>query len=152
MGGEGHRDALLGVVPRASSLKQLQVNSRAWPLHFVDGCMLAGMTFRKEPFFAGADNVDQLYKIAKVLGTDLLHDYLDAYDLELELEVEQRLGTLPRKQWSAFKTKDNAERCSPEALELIDKMLRYDPAARILPREAMQHAYFEEVRKQESNK
>ena len=37
MGGEGHRDALLGVVPRASSLKQLQVNSRAWPLHFVDG-------------------------------------------------------------------------------------------------------------------
>ena len=27
--------------------------------------MLAGMIFRKEPFFAGADNVDQLYKIAK---------------------------------------------------------------------------------------
>ena len=27
--------------------------------------MLAGITFRKEPFFAGADNVDQLYKIAK---------------------------------------------------------------------------------------
>ena len=32
----------------------------------------------------------------KVLGTDLLHDYLDAYDLELELEVEQRLGFLGR--------------------------------------------------------
>lgn len=30
------------------------------------GCMLAGLTFRKEPFFAGADNVDQLYKIARV--------------------------------------------------------------------------------------
>lgn len=28
--------------------------------------MLAGLTFRKEPFFAGADNVDQLYKIARV--------------------------------------------------------------------------------------
>lgn len=52
------------------------------------GCMLAGLTFRKEPFFAGADNVDQLYKIARVLGTDLLEEYLDAYDLELELEVE----------------------------------------------------------------
>ncbi|OLP91433.1 Casein kinase II subunit alpha-2 [Symbiodinium microadriaticum] len=116
------------------------------------GCMLAGMIFRKEPFFAGADNVDQLYKIAKVLGTDLLNDYLDAYDLELELEVEQRLGTLPRKQWSAFKNKDNAERCSPEALELIDKMLRYDPAARVLPKEAMQDQYFEEVRKQDSGK
>lgn len=30
----------------------------------------------------------------QVLGTDLLEEYLDAYDLELELEVEQRLGWL----------------------------------------------------------
>ena len=29
-----------------------------------------------------------------MLGTDLLNNYLDAYDLELELEVEQRLGPL----------------------------------------------------------
>ena len=32
------------------------------------GCMLAGMIFRKEPFFHGHDNYDQLVKIAKVLG------------------------------------------------------------------------------------
>eukprot|EP00913_Durusdinium_trenchii_P024144 g22671.t1 len=112
------------------------------------GCMLAGLTFRKEPFFAGADNVDQLYKIARVLGTDLLEEYLDAYDLELELEVEQRLGKLPRKPWSSFKNKENSDRCSPEALDLIDKMLRYDPAARILPKEAMAHAFFADVRKE----
>jgi len=36
------------------------------------GCMLAGMIFKKEPFFNGADNVDQLAKITKVLGSDLL--------------------------------------------------------------------------------
>ena len=29
--------------------------------------MLAGMVFRKEPFFYGHDNYDQLVKIAKVL-------------------------------------------------------------------------------------
>lgn len=34
------------------------------------GCMLAGMVFRKEPFFQGRDNYDQLVKIARVLGTD----------------------------------------------------------------------------------
>eukprot|EP00931_Biecheleriopsis_adriatica_P007820 TRINITY_DN109073_c0_g1_i1.p1 TRINITY_DN109073_c0_g1~~TRINITY_DN109073_c0_g1_i1.p1 ORF type:complete len:336 (+),score=86.85 TRINITY_DN109073_c0_g1_i1:56-1063(+) len=113
------------------------------------GCMLAGLTFRKEPFFAGADNVDQLVKITKVLGSDLLNQYLDAYDLELEIEVEERVKNFPRKPWTAFKTKENEERCSPEALDLIDKMLRYDPAARILPKEAMAHAFFEEVRKQE---
>lgn len=31
------------------------------------GCMFAGMIFRKEPFFHGHDNYDQLVKIAKVL-------------------------------------------------------------------------------------
>jgi len=32
------------------------------------GCMFAGMIFRKEPFFYGHDNYDQLVKIAKVPG------------------------------------------------------------------------------------
>ena len=32
------------------------------------GCMFAGMIFRKEPFFYGHDNYDQLVKIAKVRG------------------------------------------------------------------------------------
>ena len=31
------------------------------------GCTLAGMMFRKEPFFYGHDNADQLVKIAKVV-------------------------------------------------------------------------------------
>lgn len=31
------------------------------------GCMFAGMIFRKEPFFHGHDNYDQLVKIVKVL-------------------------------------------------------------------------------------
>lgn len=30
------------------------------------GCMFAGMIFKKEPFFHGHDNFDQLVKIAKV--------------------------------------------------------------------------------------
>ena len=30
------------------------------------GCMFAGMIFRKEPFFHGHDNYDQLVKIVKV--------------------------------------------------------------------------------------
>jgi len=34
------------------------------------GCMFASMIFRKEPFFHGHDNADQLVKITKVLGTD----------------------------------------------------------------------------------
>lgn len=38
--------------------------------------MLASMIFRKEPFFHGHDNYDQLVRIAKVLGTDELYEYM----------------------------------------------------------------------------
>merc|ERR1712072_344406 len=34
------------------------------------GCMLGGMIFKKDPFFQGHDNNDQLVKIAAVLGTE----------------------------------------------------------------------------------
>ena len=38
------------------------------------GCMLASMIFRKEPFFHGHDNYDQLVRIAKVLiGLNMLY-------------------------------------------------------------------------------
>ena len=45
------------------------------------GCMLASMIFRKEPFFHGHDNYDQLVRIAKVLGTEELFEYLDKYQV-----------------------------------------------------------------------
>jgi hypothetical protein len=41
------------------------------------GCMLAAIIFRKDPFFCGHDNYDQLVKIARVLGTEELYAYLD---------------------------------------------------------------------------
>ena len=44
------------------------------------GCMLAGMAFVREPFFRGADNNDQLIKIARVLGSQDIHDYVNKFD------------------------------------------------------------------------
>jgi len=46
------------------------------------GCMLASMIFRKEPFFHGHDNYDQLVRIAKVLGTEELYEYLGTYTVQ----------------------------------------------------------------------
>jgi casein kinase II subunit alpha len=39
------------------------------------GCMFASLIFKREPFFHGHDNYDQLVKIARVLGTDALFAY-----------------------------------------------------------------------------
>ena len=48
--------------------------------------------FRKEPFFHGHDNYDQLVKITKVLGTDELFQYLEKYDIELDAQYDEILG------------------------------------------------------------
>lgn len=47
------------------------------------GCMLAGMMFQREPFFKGADNYDQLIKIARVVGTQDVLEYVDKFQLKL---------------------------------------------------------------------
>ena len=53
--------------------------------------MLAGMVFRKEPFFHGQDNDDQLVVISKVLGTISLQEYLKKYNLMLGKQYERRI-------------------------------------------------------------
>ncbi|XP_042493258.1 casein kinase II subunit alpha-2-like isoform X2 [Macadamia integrifolia] len=79
------------------------------------GCMFAGMIFRKEPFFYGHDNHDQLVKIAKVLGTDELNSYLNKYRLELDPQLDALVGRHSRKPWSKFINADNQHLVSPEA-------------------------------------
>lgn len=56
------------------------------------GCMMASIIFKKEPFFQGHDNNDQLVKIAKVLGTEELFNYLNKYGLQLGSQYKGILG------------------------------------------------------------
>ena len=44
---------------------------------------MAEIIFKQDPFFFGDDNNDQLIKIAKVLGTDDLLEYMRKYNLTL---------------------------------------------------------------------
>ncbi|KAF3647847.1 Casein kinase II subunit alpha, chloroplastic [Capsicum annuum] len=116
------------------------------------GCMFAGMIFRKEPFFYGHDNQDQLVKIAKVLGTDELSAYLHKYQLELDPQLEAMVGRHSRKPWSKFINADNQHLVSPEAIDYLDKLLRYDHQSRLTAKEAMAHPYFSQVRAAETSR
>ena len=98
--------------------------------------------FKREPFFHGQDNYDQLVRIAKVLGTDELFEYLDKYDIELDPHFDGILGTHTRKPWSKFVTKENRHLVSEEALDFLDRCLRYDHQERSTPKEAMSHPFF----------
>lgn len=106
------------------------------------GCMFAGMIFRKEPFFHGHDNHDQLVKIAKVLGTDELYAYLDKYGLSIDSHFQSMIGRHSRKPWKKFVTAENKHLAVPEAIDFLDKLLRYDPMERLTAKEAMEHPYF----------
>ena len=63
--------------------------------------------------------------MVQVLGTDELFDYLDKYDLELDSHFDGILSTHARKPWVRFINTDNAHLVSEQAIDLLDKLLRY---------------------------
>lgn len=133
------------------------------------GAMFASMIFRKEPFFHGTSNSDQLVKIAKVLGTEELFEYLDKYEIELDPQYDEIISRFPRKPWHSFVNAENQRFVSDEAIDFLDKLLRYDhavcsttdfvfftdiltlPQERLTAQEAMAHPYFAGVRAAQAN-
>ncbi|KIY50314.1 kinase-like protein [Fistulina hepatica ATCC 64428] len=110
------------------------------------GCMFASMIFRKEHFFRGSDNDDQLLKILKCLGTERFDLYLQKYCIHFETEHESLLSNYPRQLWTRYINADNQVYASPDALDLLDKLLRYDHQERLTARECQAHVYFNSVR------
>lgn len=116
------------------------------------GAMLASMMFKKEPFFHGSDNYDQLIKISQVLGTDKLLAYLDKYDLTLDPHYDGSLGRYPEVPLSSFVDDGNRHLVSAEGLDFLARLLQYDMADRPTAREALNHPYLEPVRQALKNK
>lgn len=110
------------------------------------GAMFASMIFRKEPFFHGQSNADQLVKIARVLGTDGLQDYVREYKITLDPQYEDILERYPRRQWTDFVNADNQRLVSSEALNFLNGLLVYDHKKRLTAKEAMAHPYFAPIR------
>jgi casein kinase II subunit alpha len=104
------------------------------------GCMFAGIIFKREPFFRGNDNKDQLVRIARVLGSEKFDIWMDKYGLRIGWR--SMLGRQQQRSWNTFITPENAHLCTPEALDFLDKLLRYDSEERITAKEAMEHPYF----------
>uniref|UniRef100_A0A3Q1EWN1 non-specific serine/threonine protein kinase n=1 Tax=Acanthochromis polyacanthus TaxID=80966 RepID=A0A3Q1EWN1_9TELE len=97
------------------------------------GCMLASMIFQKEPFFHGQDNYDQVADLCFGILKISFIDHLQS-----------------RKRWEQFVQTENQHLVSPEALDLLDKLLRYDHQQRLTATEAMEHPYFYPVVKEQS--
>lgn len=120
------------------NLQQYDYSLDLWSV----GCMLAAIIFKKEPFFRGDSNTDQLVQIAKVLGTKELMAYVNKYGIRLSDEYDSVLGNYQRKPWSSFVSKENQHLLLNEVVDLIDKLLTYDHQLRPTAKEALAHPFF----------
>jgi casein kinase II subunit alpha len=122
------------------------------------GCILAGLLLRREPFFRGKDNPDQLSKIVAVLGTTDLLLYMRKFNVEVTPELQaildrndqnqnQNQNHEQRQSWLAFQSEELACPAPPrDGLDLLDKLLVYDHQQRLTAQQAMQHPFFDPVR------
>jgi casein kinase II subunit alpha len=124
------------------------------------GCMLASIIFRRDPFFRGSDNRDQLVRIAQVLGTDLMDSWLNKYGLYigmlsalfffshfLDPSFRLLIGTHLPQNWGSYVNSENSKVATELAIDFLDKLLRYDPQERLTAKEALCHPYLKCVKK-----
>lgn len=84
--------------------------------------------------------------LAQVLGTEKLDLYLQKYGLTLDPKLRELVGKRSRRPWSKFITERNEGIVSLEALDLLDRLLRYDHQERLTSKEALDHHFFNPVR------
>ncbi|PVU92160.1 hypothetical protein BB561_004008 [Smittium simulii] len=101
------------------------------------GCVMAELMLG-QPIFPGESGIDQLVEIIKILGTPtrdqirtMNKDYMD--------------HRFPQIKPTPF-TKIFRTRASPNAIEILTKLLEYTPTMRLTAVEAMTHPFFDELR------
>ncbi|KAF9288473.1 MAP kinase [Linnemannia elongata] len=98
------------------------------------GCIFAEMLGGK-PLFKGRDYVDQLNQILQILGTP---DEATLRRVGSE-RAQAYIRSLPRMPTIHFQ--QLYPRASPLAIDLLEKLLNFDPAARITVEQALAHPY-----------
>ncbi|VDD92600.1 unnamed protein product [Enterobius vermicularis] len=99
------------------------------------GCIFAEMALKK-PLFQGDSEIDELFRIFRVLSTPTE-------------EVWSGVTSLPEFKPSFPKWTDNqlqkkvSDCMNPDAIDLLQKMLIFDPAKRISAKQSLLHEYFD---------
>ncbi|XP_009070264.1 PREDICTED: cyclin-dependent kinase 1 isoform X3 [Acanthisitta chloris] len=93
----------------------------------------------KKPLFHGDSEIDQIFRIFRALGTP---------NNEVWPEVESLQdykNTFPK--WKPVSLETHVKNLDEDGLDLLAKMLIYDPAKRISGKKALNHPYFDDLDK-----
>ena len=106
------------------------------------GCVMFEIT-SLYPLFPGSNEIDQVNRIHKVLGTptpEILTKFRSKGTSHISLDFPPQKGIgIPQL----------IPHASPECIDLIVKLLKYDATERITAREAMRHPYFRDIKESE---
>ena len=103
------------------------------------GCIFAEIVNRA-PLFAGQNDGDQLGKIFAIRGTPTLDDWSGLAELPL---YEQHMTNMPMHSTRPLDML--VPNLDELGLDLLEKMLKCNPAERITAKQAMQHPYLNDV-------
>lgn len=100
------------------------------------GCIFAELLDRK-PLFPGKETTEQIELILSILGTPKIEDiYKEGRTNSRELIY--KYGKIEKVPW-----KDILPKANDDALDLLEKLLKFDPDKRITIEQAMKHPYFD---------
>ena len=103
------------------------------------GVIMAEMA-NGRPLVAGTSEADQLDRIFRLLGTPTILDYPTIVELP-EYTSDLPIYPPPRNGIGSL-----VPRLDTQGVDLLSRMLKYDPARRITAQDALSHVYFDDIR------
>ena len=103
------------------------------------GCVIAELVLNR-PLFPGKSAKEQLFEIIKILGTPTKENITN---MNPKGKVRLKIPNIPKKNWKlVFKDKIDND----EFIDLVDKLIQYEPNKRLTPYQALLHPFFNELK------